>query len=66
MNKTLICLLLVMLGFVLLGGTQAFAEDDPDGGTYELSPSGLQSCFDIGTVNLTEEDPEPAEPQPSE
>ncbi len=65
MKKTLILLMLFVMGIALCPRGVVFAEDIPEEDTPELFDSATQvTAFDIGAVNLDEE-PEP-EPEPED
>jgi len=66
MRKTLILLMLFVLGFALLPVVAVFAEDVPGDEAPELftGNTAFVATFDIGVINLDEEpapEPEPAE-----
>lgn len=67
MKKSLIFLMLFVMGIVLCSSSVALAEDPPEEETPELFDSvgtAAIMVFDIGAVNLTDEpEPEP-EPEP--
>ncbi len=67
MKKTLVLLMLFVLGLALCPGAAVFAEDVPEEEAPELfDRTAAVMTFDIGTVNLDEEpQPEPA-PEPAE
>lgn len=67
MKKTMIFLMLFVLGVLLCPANLVFAEDVPGEDIPELFDSTAQTTvFDIGAVNLDDEpEPEP-EPEPCE
>ncbi len=65
MKKTIVLLMLFVLGLVLCPPSVVFAEDVPGDEAPEMyGNTALVTTFDIGAVNLDEEpapEPEPAE-----